>query len=219
MFNYGRTREGLIALWVGEGDPPTSDFIRDGAKAALDRGETFYTYQRGIPDCAKRSPLCVGRLWRCPRRHAPEQFLRHDRRHAGDPDGGAAHRRPRRRGAGALAELAEFRRRDPAAGARAAFRAARRGRPGASTSSGSPPAIRRDTRVFINTPANPTGCVATARNSSRSSPSPRDRGLWIIADEIYGRLTYDGGRAPSFQTSWRRTTGSSSSRHFPRTGR
>ena len=50
VFNYGRGRQGLIPLWVGEGDRPTPPFIVEAAKASLDRGETFYTHQRGIPD-------------------------------------------------------------------------------------------------------------------------------------------------------------------------
>ena len=50
VFNYGRGRQGLIPLWVGEGDRPTPPFIADAAKASLDRGETFYADQRGIPD-------------------------------------------------------------------------------------------------------------------------------------------------------------------------
>jgi aspartate aminotransferase len=37
----------VIALWFGEGDAPTPDFIRDSAKAALDNGETFYNHNRG----------------------------------------------------------------------------------------------------------------------------------------------------------------------------
>ena len=49
VFNYGRGRQGLIPLWVGEGDRPTPPFIADAAKASLDRGETFYADQRGIP--------------------------------------------------------------------------------------------------------------------------------------------------------------------------
>ena len=48
VFNYGRGRQGLIPLWVGEGDRPTPSFIADAAKASLDRGETFYADQRGI---------------------------------------------------------------------------------------------------------------------------------------------------------------------------
>ncbi len=43
-------REGLIPLWAGEGDSSTPDFISRAAADALVAGETFYTYQRGIPD-------------------------------------------------------------------------------------------------------------------------------------------------------------------------
>ena len=50
VFNYGRGRQGLIPLWVGEGDLPTPSFISEAAKASLDRGETFYTCQRGVPE-------------------------------------------------------------------------------------------------------------------------------------------------------------------------
>ncbi len=48
--NHGRNKEGLIPLWVGEGDLPTPAFIADAATASLARGETFYTWQRGIPE-------------------------------------------------------------------------------------------------------------------------------------------------------------------------
>src|SRR3954471_12397957 len=47
--NYGREREGLIPLWAGEGDLPTPAFICEAATRSLAAGETFYTYQRGIP--------------------------------------------------------------------------------------------------------------------------------------------------------------------------
>src|SRR4051794_31915662 len=47
--NYGRGREGLIPLFVGEGDTPTPAFICEAATRALAAGETFYTWQRGIP--------------------------------------------------------------------------------------------------------------------------------------------------------------------------
>ena len=40
-------REGLLPLWVGEGDLPTPDFINRAAMASLNAGETFYTWQRG----------------------------------------------------------------------------------------------------------------------------------------------------------------------------
>ncbi len=50
VFNYGRGRQGLIPLWVGEGDLPTPPFICEAAKTSLDRGETFYTWQNGVPE-------------------------------------------------------------------------------------------------------------------------------------------------------------------------
>ena len=50
MFNYGRGRDGLIPLWAGEGDLPTPQFIADATNRSLAAGETFYTYQRGIPE-------------------------------------------------------------------------------------------------------------------------------------------------------------------------
>ena len=49
VFDYGRGRQGLIPLWVGEGDLPPPAIVGEAAKASLDRGETFYTYQAGIP--------------------------------------------------------------------------------------------------------------------------------------------------------------------------
>src|SRR5258708_40345391 len=47
--NYGRGRDGMIPLWAGEGDLPTPAFICEAATRALAAGETFYTWQRGIP--------------------------------------------------------------------------------------------------------------------------------------------------------------------------
>src|SRR6476660_6141134 len=50
VVNHGRTKPGLIPLWAFEGDRPTPDFISNAATDALKAGETFYTYQRGIPE-------------------------------------------------------------------------------------------------------------------------------------------------------------------------
>lgn len=50
VMSYARGRTGLIPLYVGEGDLPTPPFIVEAAHRALLAGETFYTYQRGIPE-------------------------------------------------------------------------------------------------------------------------------------------------------------------------
>ena len=50
VFNHGRNKPGLIPLWAGEGDLPTPGFIAEAASKALLGGDTFYTYQRGLPE-------------------------------------------------------------------------------------------------------------------------------------------------------------------------
>ena len=40
----------VIALWFGEGDLATPEFIRAAAKQALDSGQTFYSHTRGRPE-------------------------------------------------------------------------------------------------------------------------------------------------------------------------
>jgi aspartate/methionine/tyrosine aminotransferase len=49
------------------------------------------------------------------------------------------------------------------------------------------------TRVLvINSPANPTGGVLNRRDLERIAEIAIDRDLWVLADEIYGRILYDG---------------------------
>ena len=50
IMKYGRARGGVMGLWAGEGDTSTPSFIVEAANRALAAGETFYTWQRGIPD-------------------------------------------------------------------------------------------------------------------------------------------------------------------------
>ena len=42
--------EGIIALWYGEPDQPTPEFINRAAAEALAAGRTFYTENRGIDE-------------------------------------------------------------------------------------------------------------------------------------------------------------------------
>ncbi|MDE2356555.1 MAG: pyridoxal phosphate-dependent aminotransferase [Alphaproteobacteria bacterium] len=41
---------GLARFWVGEGNEPTPAFIRDAAARALAEGQTFYTHNRGVQE-------------------------------------------------------------------------------------------------------------------------------------------------------------------------
>src|SRR5690606_30755131 len=50
--------------------------------------------------------------------------------------------------------------------------------------------------LFVS-PSNPTGAVYTAEETRAIGEWAESHGLWVIADEIYQNLVYDGGRAVS----------------------
>ena len=63
----------------------------------------------------------------------------------------------------------------------------------------------RTPAIVVNSPSNPDGLDGDASDQRAILDLARRRGLWIIADEIYGRFVYDPalkvgtGRAPSFR--------------------
>ena len=202
VFNYGRGRQGLIPLWVGEGDLPTPPFICEAAKASLDRGETFYTYQRGVPELRAAIAAYMTRVYGAAPgggAFSPENFFvtiggMHaieiaTRLIVGPGDEALIPSPAWPNFVGAL-EIS---------GARAVpvrlDRTSRWSLDPDKLASAVTPATRL---IFFNTPANPTGFVATREEIAATLAIARRHGLWIIADEIYGRLTYDGARAPSF---------------------
>ncbi len=52
--------------------------------------------------------------------------------------------------------------------------------------------------MLIVTPSNPTGWVMNAQDVERVMDFARERGIWIISDEVYSRLSYTEKRTPSF---------------------
>ena len=58
----------VVPLWFGEGDLVTPDFVRDAAAKGLQAGETFYTWQRGIPELRATLSAYTERLYgiKCP---------------------------------------------------------------------------------------------------------------------------------------------------------
>jgi len=56
----------------------------------------------------------------------------------------------------------------------------------------------RTRAIYINSPSNPTGWMMTAEEQAAVLEFARDRGLWVVADEVYARMVYDRPYAPSF---------------------
>jgi aspartate aminotransferase len=50
----------------------------------------------------------------------------------------------------------------------------------------------RTRMIVINSPANPTGGVLTRGDIERIAELAQEHDLWVLADEIYGRILYDG---------------------------
>ncbi|MEV6595768.1 pyridoxal phosphate-dependent aminotransferase [Actinoplanes sp. NPDC051346] len=57
----------------------------------------------------------------------------------------------------------------------------------------------RTRAIFVATPSNPTGWTMTSEEQRDLLDLARRRGTWVIADEVYNRIVYDGSVAtPSF---------------------
>ena len=48
--NAGLGRQDVLAFWFGESDEATPDFIRRAAIDSIERGETFYAHNLGLPE-------------------------------------------------------------------------------------------------------------------------------------------------------------------------
>lgn len=52
--------------------------------------------------------------------------------------------------------------------------------------------------IFINSPNNPTGWMMDNAQQRAVIEFAREKGIWVIADEVYARMVYDRRAAPSF---------------------
>jgi aspartate/methionine/tyrosine aminotransferase len=204
VFSYGRMKTGIIPLWVGEGDLPTPSFICEAAAQSLAKGETFYTYQRGIPELRQAIAGYHERVYG--KAFDPERFFVTS---GGMPAMQLAFRMLAGNGDEVLVPTPAW-----------------PNFAGAITIAGARPvavpmtidangwhldferlemAITPRTRVLvINSPSNPTGWVASHADLRAVLELARRHGLWVVADEIYGRFIHDPaltieGRAPSFR--------------------
>ncbi len=200
VMNYGRGRPGMIPLWAGEGDRPTPAFIMDAAIASMRAGETFYTWQRGIPELREALSRYHQRLYGVP---VPmERFFVTG---SGMQSVQIAMRMIAGAGDEVLVPTPAWPNFAAAIGIAGAVAV-----PVPMTLEPSgwhldvdrlAASVTPRTRVIvINSPANPTGWTASRDDLAAILAVARRHGLWIVADEIYGRFVYDGSpRAASFR--------------------
>lgn len=198
IVNRARDKPGLIPLWIGEGDLPTPDFIIKAANRSLAEGETFYTWQRGIPELREELAAYHARHYGIA--HDPERFYVTGSgmqaiqiavqalAGAGDevvmptPVWPNIHAAAQVSGATPVHVELDFSENGWSLDIEKYLAAV----------------TDRTKALFLNSPANPTGWVAPLEVLREILGFARKRGLWIVADEVYGRFFADGPRAPSF---------------------
>ncbi|OHV83560.1 pyridoxal phosphate-dependent aminotransferase [Rhizobium sp. LCM 4573] len=199
VITYARGREGLIPLWAGEGDLPSPDFVNRAASDALLAGETFYTWQRGIPELREAFSRYYARHFSVslPVEHF---YVTGSGMHAimlcvqavTSPGDELIYLSPAWPNIVSAVEISGA----SAVGLPLDFKDG-----GWSLDLAKLEALitPRTRALFINTPSNPTGWTATREDLANILALARRHGLWIIADEIYALYYYgDAPRAPSF---------------------
>ena len=199
IMNYGRQRAGVMPLWAGEGDLPTPAFIVEAAAQALAAGETFYTWQRGIPEL--RGELARYHTTQYGRPFSADEFFITG---SGMQAIQIAFAMTAEAGSEVIIPTPAWPNAAAAAGivgARAVEVPMQFGNAGWTLDLDRvAAAINERTRVLVVvTPSNPTGWTATHDELRALLALARRHGLWIVADETYSRFWYgDGPRAPSF---------------------
>jgi aspartate/methionine/tyrosine aminotransferase len=194
-----RARElgGVIPLWFGEGDIVTPPFIREAAKQALDKGTTFY-----IPNMRGHAPLIEALSAYQSDLHGKPIAIN---RSTIAPGGMQALYL-------ALSLIVDV-------GTNVVYVAPQW--PNIHSAihliGGEPRPVPLDfdtdwrldldklfaacdarTRaIFLSTPSNPTGWTASREDMAALLDFSRRTGIWIISDEVYNRLYFDGRSAPS----------------------
>jgi aspartate aminotransferase len=193
--DYGRDRPGLTPLWFGESDQPTPEFIIDAAAEAMRAGYTKYGYKRGDPELRQTLADYMTRLYgveigfdRISVTASGMSAIMLTMQALIEPGREVAIVTPEWPNAGACVAALGGRVTpvpldcDPS-GPRA-------GRWSLDLDALLAVIDREPVAVFINSPNNPTGWTMTSVEMAAVLERARQRGVWIVSDEVYARIVY-----------------------------
>jgi aspartate/methionine/tyrosine aminotransferase len=187
------TMDGVLRLYFGESNLPTPRFIVDAAARALVDGHTFYSENAGLPSLRDAIAAQYERLHGVELDAAREivvtasgvQALHLALRSALDPDDEAVILSPAWPNGAAIVALSHA--------IPIEVPLALAGRRFAIDFDLLEAALGPRTRAIVLTsPSNPLGWVASIGEQRRLLELCRERGLWLIADEVYERIFYAG---------------------------
>ncbi|MCX7233383.1 MAG: pyridoxal phosphate-dependent aminotransferase [Burkholderiales bacterium] len=198
--NAGLGQTDLLAFWFGESDEVTPEPIRQAAIASLQRGETFYSHNLGLPELRQAVAHYMTQ------RHGPVELDRLAITSGGVNALMLATQALVDAGDEVVAVTPVW----PNLTAQAAIMGARLCCVPLQAHNGQWQldieallvAVTAKTKLLIvNAPNNPTGWTLTRQEQQRILDHCRRTGTWILADEVYERLYFDAsanGCAPSF---------------------
>ncbi len=198
--NAALGREDVLAFWFGESDEVTPEFIRQAAIESLQRGETFYTHNLGLPELREEIAAYMSQ------RHGPIEPNRIAVTSGGVNALMLAVQQLVDSGDEVVAVTPVW----PNLTAQPAILGARLRCLSLEPIDGVwrldmsalLAAVTASTKVLIlNAPNNPTGWTLTSEEQRCILEHCRTTGTWILADEVYERLYYgisSNGCAPSF---------------------
>jgi aspartate/methionine/tyrosine aminotransferase len=196
--NAGIGREDVIPLWFGEPDVPTPKFICDAAAEALAAGDTFYQPNAGILPLREALADYMSRLYGTTL--VPDNVivsasamnaLMLVMQALVDPGDVVVTTTPAWPNLPAVPEILSGAIRPvPLTPGNAGWRLDLDRLLDACDA--------RTKVIFLNSPNNPTGWMMTSEQQREVLAFARQRGIWIVSDEVYARIVYDRKVAPSF---------------------
>ena len=198
--NAGMGRADVLAFWFGESDEATPDFIRQAAIESLQRAETFYSHNLGLPELREAIAGYMGEL------HGPIA----GERLAVTSGGVNALMLAVQALVDAGDEVVAVTPVWPNLTAQPAIMGARVRCVSLLPVNGAwkldldallTAVTERTKLLIVNAPNNPTGWTLTRAEQEQIVAHCRATGTWILADEVYERLYYEPTAkacAPSF---------------------
>lgn len=188
----------VIPLWYGEGDRPTPDFIVRVATDSLARGETFYSLNAGLPEL--REAIAEYQSDLTGKSVAPERIVVTGSGMSAivivfqsliEPGDEVVVVGPIWPNVREAARVASATVRDVflRTGVNGDWRLALEDVEAACT--------ERTKLIFVNSPNNPTGWMMPHADVAALVALARRRGIWVVGDEVYNRIVFEGRAAPS----------------------
>lgn len=198
LLRYGKSRPGVLSLAQGEGDLPTPAFIRDAAAQAMADGFTNYGPALGLPELRQEIStyhakvyghnIPTNRIYVTPSGTNAIHMALLGLLNEGDEVVAVT---PIWKNLIGIVEVAQD----------VIKEVSMDETDGVWTLDINKllNACSNDTKaILVASPNNPTGWVMSRDEMQAIMEFARHRGIWVIADEVYGRCVYGENRAPSF---------------------